>query len=64
MIRESKAPSTRGGSREGAGCPPSTIDGLLKKMPPAKAAKFRREIRRSALRLLIEWARAELRQGK
>jgi hypothetical protein len=33
-------------------------------MPPAKAAKFRREIRRSALRLLIEWARAELRQGK
>jgi len=54
--------STRGGHREGAGRPPYTVEGLMKKMSPVEAAKFREQCRRYALRLLIRWARAELRE--
>ncbi len=58
--RDLNMPSTRGGRREGAGAHPTTLKGLLKRLPPAQAEKIRQEIRRSALRMLIIWARTEL----
>ena len=64
MSDGSKIRSGRGGRREGAGCRPSTLEGMLKRLPSGKAEKLRREIRREALRLLIDFARAELRQVK
>jgi hypothetical protein len=33
---------------------------MLKRLPPAQAQKIRREIRATALRMLISWARGEL----
>ncbi|MGA2979221.1 MAG: hypothetical protein ABSD76_06485 [Terriglobales bacterium] len=60
METETEKRDGRGGRREGAGRPPYTIEGLMKKMSPVEAAKFREECRRYALRLLIRWARAEL----
>jgi hypothetical protein len=62
-MSEPEIPSGRGGKREGAGRRPYTIKGLLKRLPPANAEKVRRELRRYALRLVIDWARGELRQG-
>jgi len=59
-----RADSNHGGRRDGAGRPPHTIKGLLRKMSPAETAKFRHELRRYALRLLIDGARAELRGVK
>jgi hypothetical protein len=53
--------SGKGGRREGSGRPPYTVEGLMKKMSPVEAAKFQEECRRYGLRLLIRWARAELR---
>jgi hypothetical protein len=55
-------PSKHGGRRTGAGRKPSTLEGLLKRSSPKQAGRLRREIRRSALELLIDWARKELRQ--
>jgi hypothetical protein len=60
MSDEPETAPTHGGRRDGAGRPPYTIEGLMKKMSPVEAAKFREECRRYALRLLIRWARAEL----
>ncbi len=54
----------RGGARPGSGRPPHTIEGLLKKMSPVEASKFRESARRYALRQMIEWAREELRQRR
>lgn len=51
---------TRGGRREGAGARPTTLKGLLKRLPPEQAQKIRQEIRATALRMLISWARTEL----
>jgi hypothetical protein len=62
MSGKSETSSNRGGCREGAGRPPATLKGLLRTLPPANAGKLRRDIRRSALRMLISWARAELRE--
>jgi hypothetical protein len=53
---------THGGRREGAGRPPETLEGLLKRLPTTDREKFRRDLRRQALRLVIRWARAELRE--
>lgn len=63
MSGGSQTAPTRGGRRDGAGRPPNTLEGLLKRLSTADAAKFRRDLRRLALRLLINWARGELRQG-
>jgi hypothetical protein len=59
---ESKTDEGHGGRRDGAGRRPFTIEGILKKMSPAEAGKFRSEMQRYALRLLIDRARGELRQ--
>jgi hypothetical protein len=63
MSSEQQTRSTRGGRREGAGAHPTTLKGMLKRLPPAQAQKIRREIRRDALRMLISWARGELQGG-
>jgi hypothetical protein len=60
----SQTASGRGGAREGAGRKPYKIEGLLKKMSPVEAAKFREQCRRYGLRLLLRWARAELREAE
>jgi hypothetical protein len=62
MSGESQTGSKRGWRRESTGRAPTTLKGLLKTFPPAKAEKLRRDIRRSVLRLLIKWTRTELRQ--
>jgi hypothetical protein len=62
--RQTASKHGHGGPREGAGRTPYTIEGLLKKMTPAEAAKFRDQLRRYALRLLIRRARAELREAE
>jgi len=55
-------PNKHGGHRTGAGRKPSTVEGLLKQLSPGKAERFRRDIKRSALRLLIDLAHKELRR--
>jgi hypothetical protein len=58
----SKTGSGRGGARVGAGAKPSTLEGLLKRSSPRRAEILRRDIRRTALELLMDWGRAELRR--
>jgi hypothetical protein len=59
-MEENRIVNRRGGRREGAGAHPTTLQGMLKRLPPAQAQKIRREIRATALRMLISWARGEL----
>ena len=60
MIQEHTT-SNRGGRRIGAGRKPFTLEGLIKRSSPQQAERLRKDVRRMALELLIEWARGELR---
>jgi hypothetical protein len=62
MIVQPQASTKHGARRPGAGAKPSTVEGLLKRSSPKQAERLRRDIRRSALELLIDWARNELRR--
>jgi hypothetical protein len=64
MSGPSKTIPKRGRRREGAGRPRITLRAMLEKLSPADADRLSRNIRRLAFQMLIDWARAELREPR